>query len=282
MAARQPFFKSLMATDRIIWIKGAGDIGSAIAHRLHRAGLSPILAELPAPVVARRRMAFGSALHGGEAVLEGLLGLRCMEIEQALACLERPDCVPVLEWSGEQPAPGASPQVAVDARMRKRLEPPVQLTEAALVIGVGPGFEAGKQVHLAVESNWGEGLGRIIREGAALAYTGEPRSVEGFSKERYCYAPHGGIFRTGHDVTDKVSAGEIAGWVDETPLRVEISGILKGVAHDGVRVRERAKLLEVDPRGDPSHCVGIAERPARIAEGVLAAIRERMPHLAGG
>ncbi len=271
-----------MRKDGIVWIKGAGDIGSAVGHRLYRAGMGTILAELPVPVISRRRMAFGGALHDGEAVLEGLRGVRCANLGDALNCLKKPDSIPVLAWEDERADVSAQAQVVVDARMRKRSQPPLQMEEAPLVIGIGPGFEAGRQVHLGIESNWGEGLGRVIREGAAMAYTGEPRAVEGYARERYLYAPHAGTFRTEHDITDRVRAGDIAGWVDDTPLRVEISGILRGVVQNGVRVGERAKLVEVDPRGEASYCVGIAERPARIAEGVFAAIGERMPHLAAG
>jgi xanthine dehydrogenase accessory factor len=268
--------------ERVIWIKGAGDIGSAIAHLLRREGLAPILVERPAPVVSRRRMAFASALHEGELVLEGVRGVRCTGLEAALACLAEEDCVPVLEREEVEAPEGLSPAVVVDARMRKKEQPPPQIEEAPLVIGIGPGFEAGVHAHAAVESNWGEQLGRVIREGAAMAYTGQPREVEGFARERYLYAPHAGIFRTRHDVTDRVEAGGIVGQVDDTPLRAAIAGILRGVAHDGVAVTQGAKLAEVDPRGEARYCVGISERPGRIADGVLSAMREAMPHLFPG
>jgi hypothetical protein len=38
-----------------------------------------------------------------------------------------------------------------------------------------------------------------------------------------------------------------------------------------------AKVTDVDPRGERAEVAGIAERPRRIAEGVLAAVRRCYP-----
>ncbi len=263
----------------IQWIKGAGDIGSAVAHRLRREGLRPVLTELPQPVVTRRLMAFATAVYEGETGLEGLRGVRCKDVAAALACLEEADCVPVLVCAADERPHLPQPAVLVDARMRKKEQPPVQLGEAELTIGIGPGFRAGTHVHAVVESNWGEQLGRVIWEGAALAYTGQHREVEGHGRARYLYAPQAGTFHTGQVVLGRVEAGEVVGRVDDAPMAVSIGGILRGLAHDGITVAAGAKLVEVDPRGQEEHCRGISERAARIAEGVLAAIRERMPGL---
>ncbi len=219
-------------------------------------------------------MAFAAALHEGEIELEGLRGVPCTGSEAALACLERPDCIPVLEAMPAPPLP--APKVVVDARMRKKVQPEPQLEEAPLVIGIGPGFVAGLQVHAVVESNWGESLGRVVWEGAVQDYTGEHRKVEGHGAERYLYAPHAGIFQTNRDILETVAAGEVVGKVEDTPLVLKISGILRGLAYGGSYVEAGAKLVEVDPLGDITNCIGIGKRPARIAEGVLVAIREKM------
>jgi len=258
-------------------IKGAGDVGSAIAHRLRRAGLRPVLVEGPTPVITRRRMAFGTAVLEGKAELEGLRALRCATADEALACLEESGCVPVLVADEGESLSLPSPQVVVDARMRKKSRPPAQIGEAALVIGVGPAFRAGEQVHAVVESNWGPELGRVLWQGESESYTGRHRVVEGHGRERYLYAPHAGIFHTSLDVLALVEAGQVVGTVEGTPLTVEIGGMLRGLAGDNVPVAAGAKLVEVDPRRDPAFCIGIAERPGRIADGVLAAIREKYP-----
>lgn len=261
------------------WIKGAGDIGSAVAHLLRGAGLRPILCEGPAPVVSRRRMALASAVYEGEAHLEGLRAVRCETLPAALEALDAPGCIPVLVWKAEgAPVPGL-PEVVVDARMRKKQQAPLQLHEAPLVVGIGPGFVAGEQVHAVVETNWGDDLGRVIWQGGALDYTGQHRVVEGHGKDRYVYAPRQGRFFTELDVLDMVKAGQVVGRVDDTPLCAPIDGILKGLAQGGIAVAEGAKLVEVDPRGEAQYCIGIGERPGRIADGAMQAIREKMPHL---
>lgn len=261
------------------WIKGAGDIGSAVAHRMRGAGLRPVLREGPSPVAARRKMAFAPAVFEGEAELEGMRGIRCGSLPAALECLEQFGCIPVLVGAADEFIAPETPLVMVDARMRKKLQPPAQLEEAPLVIGIGPGFVAGRQVHAAVESNWGETLGSVIWEGAALDYTGQHRVVEGHGEERYVYAPRAGRFTTEADILEVVEAGQVVGRVDGAPLAAPIGGILKGLAHHGIPVVAGAKLVEVEPRAEARYCIGIAERQGKIAEGVLQAIRERMPPL---
>ncbi len=260
-------------------IQSASDVGSAVAHRLKRGGLHPVLLETPAPTATRRMMSFAGAVHAGEALLEGVRGVRCLAPDEALALRRDPGVIPVLIAPALELPPGWRPDVLVDARMRKRQRPPVQMGLAALVIGIGPGFQAGEHAHAVIESNWGEHLGAVLWQGATEAYTGQHRQVEGFGKERYLYAPHGGTFRTTLDVGSPVRAGEPVGWVGEAALLAEIDGTLRGLAYDGVAAAPGAKLAEIDPTSDPRNWSGIATRPGRIAEGVWRAIQERWPEL---
>lgn len=256
-------------------VKSAHDIGSAVAHRLHRAGRAALLLEDPAPGATRRLMCFAGAVHEGRAELQGVAAVRCHTVEEALDVLQFGEAIPLL--TGDLAAPLAQSlslpvHVLVDARMRKRAVPPVQIGEAPLTLGIGPGFHAGKQVHVVIESNWGDNLGRVIREGSSEAYTGKHRVVEGLGAQRYLYAPRAGVFQQTLELLAPVREGQEVGRVDETPLLSEAAGILRGIAWTGLRVEAGAKLAEIDPTGDPANCRGIGERPARIAEGVLEAI----------
>jgi xanthine dehydrogenase accessory factor len=259
----------------LILVKSASDIGSAVAHALKRAGGHPVLLEGTDPGVTRRRMAFAPAVHEGQAELEGLMGVRFLDAKEALAARLRLGVVPVLVTDVVDPAPELKPDIVVDARMRKRREPPVQLNEAPLTLGIGPGFVCRVHAHGVIESNWGPGLGRVIWEGASEAYTGKHREVGGFGYERYVYAPQAGHFRTGHGVLDRVQAGDTIGWVDEVALKAEIGGVLRGLAFDGLTVAAGAKLIEVDPTDDPARSIGIGERQRAIAAGVLKALYEK-------
>jgi xanthine dehydrogenase accessory factor len=253
------------------FVKSAHDIGSAVAHRLKSAGERPVLLETPAPGATRWLMCFAGAVYDGSAELEGLRAVRCGDAVQAAALAGQPGVIPLLVAGLDDPLP-LSAEALVDARMRKKAEPTVQIGQAPLVIGIGPGFVAGRHVHLVIESNHGGALGRIIREGAAEAYTGRHRVVEGFGAERYLYAPHDGTFHSGRALLEPVAPGEAVGRVDDTPLVVEAGGILRGLAHDGLRVEAGAKLVEIDPTGTPHLSRGIHDRPARIAAGVLEAL----------
>ncbi len=257
-------------------VKSAHDIGSAVAHCLHRAGHAALLLEDPAPGATRRLMCFAGAVHEGRAELEGVAAVLCRTVEEARDVLQSGEAIPLLTGDLEAPLALTLPQpalVLVDARMRKQAVPPVQIGEAPLTIGIGPGFHAGKQVHMVIESNWGRHLGRVIRQGSSEAYTGKHRVVEGLGAQRYLYAPRTGVFQETLELLAPVQAGQEIGRVDETPLLAEAKGILRGLAWTGLEVEAGAKLAEIDPTGDPANCRGIGERPARIAEGVLEAIK---------
>lgn len=256
-------------------ILSAGDIGSAVAHRLKRAGYHPVLVEGPAPVVTRRLMSFTDAVHAGHATLEGLEARRCDAAAQALALADAPETIPLLvtEATAEDIADALHPAVWVDARMRKKREPPRQMERAPLVIGIGPGFRVGVHCHVVVESNWGEHLGRVITEGGSEDYTGRHRVVAGKGRERYVYTPATGTFHTDCELLAPVRAGDVVATVDGEPLLAASDGILRGLARSGLHVEAGAKVAEVDPTADPAQCRGIGERPGRIADGVLEAVR---------
>jgi xanthine dehydrogenase accessory factor len=165
------------------------------------------------------------------------------------------------------------PAILVDARMRKRQQPEDQRGLAPLTIGLGPNFIAGENIDLAVETSWGDALGQVIYQGATLPLRGEPRPLAGHARDRYVYAPTGGVFSTELQVGDTVQAGQVVAWVDATPLHAPLSGRLRGLTHTGVPVGKGTKVIEVDPRPQSADIAGIAERPRRIAEGVLQAIQ---------
>ena len=256
----------------IVLIKSAADIGSAVAHTLKQAGLHPVLLESPEPGATRRLMAFASAIFSGESEMAGLRAVRCANENEVRTCWTRPDEIPLLVGDLDAPPPFFA-NVVVDARMRKKITPPPQIMQAPLVIGLGPGFEAGVNVHVVIETNWGESLGRVITQGRAEAYTGRHRDVRGYSSQRYIYAPAAGIFHTELDVLTPVSIGQVVGHVDDIPLYTEVAGLLRGLAYPGRRVAHGTKLVEVDPTADPDNCRGIGIRQKRIAQGVLEAIQ---------
>ncbi len=258
----------------LILVRGSGDVGSAAALALYRAGYTVIIHDSPAPSATRRKMSFADAIFNGSTILDGVPGKLFGDLRQLTASLQAHDLIPIatLEFSGI--LADLRPDVLVDARMRKHNQPEIQITLAPFTIGLGPNFIAGETVHAAVETGWNEELGYVIWHGATRPLEGEPQTIAGHARDRYVYSPAAGIFRTSLEVGDMVVAGQEVARVDTIPLHAPISGALRGLTHDGVSVAKKTKVIEVDPRGPQAQITGIGQRPGRIAEGVLRAVKE--------
>ena len=57
-------------------VRGAGDVGSAVAVVLYRAGYAVALHDDPTTTTPRRGMAFADAVFDGSATLDGLTGVQ--------------------------------------------------------------------------------------------------------------------------------------------------------------------------------------------------------------
>lgn len=251
-----------------ILVRGTGDIASAIALRLFEAGYPVLMHDEPEPTALRRGMAFTDAVFDGTAVLDGTQARR-IDLSPTLdTALTRQDAVlvTIAPW---QDTLAALPWAAlVDARLRKRAIPERQCGLAPITIGVGPNFVAGEHVDYAIETSWGEHLGTIVTAGPTLPLAGEPRTLGGVGRERFIYAPAPGRFYTKLRIGVAVIQGDEVANVDDLILYSPLSGIIRGLTHDNVFIADKTKVVEIDPRGDPSTAFGIGERPKRIAQGV--------------
>ena len=256
----------------LVLVRGSGDVGSAVAHLLLRSGHGVLVHDVDRPAAPRRGMAFADAVFDGACTLDGVRARRVDDVAELAPAVAAGDEVCITTAALERVLAAVRPGVLVDARMRKRERPEPQRDLAALTIGLGPNFVAGETTHLAIETQWGDALGAVLTAGATRALAGEPRSFEGHARDRFVYAPAAGVLRTGAAIGDRVRAGEVVATIGDEPLAAPLDGILRGLTHDGVPVQAGAKVLEVDPRGDPSAVTGVGARPRRIAEGVLRAI----------
>jgi xanthine dehydrogenase accessory factor len=145
-----------MAEQVRVLVRGVGDVGSAIAVALFRAGYAVALHDEPAPVTPRRGMAFADAVFDGAATLDGLTALRVDTSAELRVALTARAVVPVTVVPISQVLDAADWSVVIDARMRKRAVPERQRGMAPLTIGLGPNFIAGENVDLAIETSWGE------------------------------------------------------------------------------------------------------------------------------
>jgi xanthine dehydrogenase accessory factor len=258
----------------VVVIRGSGDIGSAVGHRLFTAGYGVILHESPHPTATRRGMAFTDAIFDGRAVLEGVVAIRVDDLQALPALLAARTMLPVVVTDDVSSLLRVmSPEVLIDARLRKRLHPEVQRRLAPLTMGLGPNFTAGVTTDLIVETSWGPDLGKVLNHGATQPLAGEPRPLAGVARARYVYAPVAGVFRTALQIGSPVRAGAPVAYVGATVLTAPLDGVLRGLTHDGVPVTVGTKVIEVDPRGPAAVVRGMSERPGTIAEGVLRAVQ---------
>jgi xanthine dehydrogenase accessory factor len=255
-------------------VRGIGDVGSAVAHRLFLEGHAVLIHDVPTPTTTRRGMAFADAVFDGSAVLDNVHAVRAHDLPRIKETLGSRRAIPVYVHDLNPLLAEIRPEILVDARMRKHDEPEVQLGLAELTVGLGPSLVAGRHADVVVETSW-DLLGTIITAGASVPLAGEPRELGGHARDRYVYAPWDGIFRTKARLGDAVRRGQDIAEIGLVALAAPLDGVLRGLTRDGVPVTAQTKVIEVDPRGPAAEVRGIGERPRRIADGVLAAVRGR-------
>ncbi|MBK9092726.1 MAG: selenium-dependent molybdenum cofactor biosynthesis protein YqeB [Anaerolineae bacterium] len=261
----------------IVLIKGAGDLGSGVAYRLWRCGFQVVMTELAQPLCVRRAVCFAEAVYAGETTVEGITARRVHTLAAARAALSD-DVLPLLVT----PDPGLlaelTPTVVVDAIMAKA-NSGTQITDAPLVIALGPGFTAAHDCHAIVETHRGHTLGRVLWKGQALPDTGTPGPIEGYTATRVLRAPIEGYVIPLRAVGEHIKAGEILARVSPQPaseqgipVRALFPGVLRGLVHPSLLVQIGRKIGDLDPRDDVSYCFTISEKSLAVAGGVLEAI----------
>ena len=254
----------------MILIRGAGDIASGIALRLYRSGFTLAMTDLERPTSIRRTVCFSEAVIHGACTVEGVTAERASSREDAEAIWQRGH-IPV--FTDEQGAVRTmlKPDAVVDARLAK-VNLDTFLTDAPIVVSVGPGFTAGQDCHAVVETQRGHYLGRAIYEGSAAPNTGVPGNIGGYTVERIIRAPQAGVFHPVHKIGDQVTAGEVVAYVDEEPVSCRIGGTLRGILPEGTRVHAGMKSGDVDPRCQPDHCLCASDKALSVGGGVLEAL----------
>ena len=255
-----------------VLVRGVGEVGSAVAVALYRAGYAVALHDEPRPATLRRGMAFADTVFKGSTILDGLVAQWAESTAEFTAILAAGLVIPISTGPLPELCRAAKWSTIIDARMRKRAFPEHQRGSAPLTIGLGPNFIAGVNVDLAVETSWGERLGAVVERGPTLPLIGEPQALGGIGRARFIYAPVTGRFETSMRIGDRVERDALVASIATTALCAPIAGILRGLTHDGVWVTLRTKVVEVDPRGDPAAAFGLGLRPRRIAAGVLQAM----------
>lgn len=255
----------------LVLIRGAGDLASGVAGRLHRCGFSVVMTELPQPLMVRRAVCFGEAVYAGEVNVEGIVG-RCVPDVAAARRALAERAIPVLVDPPAACRTALAPQVLVDGIMAKR-NTGTRRGDAPLVIALGPGFTAGVDCHAVIETARGHWLGRVYWQGTALPDTGVPGELGAATNPaRVLRAPTDGSVTARAAIGERVELGQVVAEVAGTAVRAGCAGVLRGLIHPGVYVTAGTKIGDVDPRGARDHCFTISDKSLAVAGGVLEAI----------
>ena len=256
--------------DQLVVVKGAGDLASGVAYRLRQSGFMVVMTEIAQPTVVRRGVSFAQAVFDGATVVEGVCARLLATADEALAVARTREIVVLIDPHAHVVAQ-LRPGVLIDAIIAKR-NTGTRIDDAPVVIGLGPGFRAGVDVHAVVETNRGHRLGRVIVHGEAERDTGVPAPVGGHGAERVLRAPAHGSFTGVAAIGDRVATDEVLGYVAGEPVRSPFDGCLRGLIQTGVAVQKGMKIGDVDPRATREHCFTISDKALAIGGGVLEAV----------
>jgi len=254
----------------IIWVRGAGDIATGAAFRLYKSGFSVVMSDLAIPTSIRRTICFSEAIINGNTQVEDITAELAKDAADAKRIVEKGSIAVLADPEGAE-AKKLRPAAVVDAILAKR-NLGTRMTDADVVVGVGPGFTAGEDCHAVVETMRGHTLGRVYYEGSAMPDTRVPGNIGGFTLERILRAPCAGTFKGVKKIGDLVIKGEICAYVDDKPVVSSLSGVLRGILPDGLEVYEGMKSGDVDPRCELSHCYTVSDKALAVGGGVLEAV----------
>ena len=260
---------------KLIIVRGGGDLATGTIHKLWSAGFFVVVLETQYPAAIRRQVSLCEAVYGGETSVEDMTGVLAFDEDEIFFVLEEGKVPVVVDPEGKFIAKW-KPEVVVDGILAKR-NLGTHKEMAPLTIALGPGFCAGKDVDVVIETKRGHNLGRVIREGEAYPNTGIPGNIGGYTSERVIHSEKRGILKNKKNIGDIVKKGEviavIEGEGEETLVRATIDGILRGLIRDGFPVTEGFKIADIDPRKEElENCFTISDKARCIGGSVLEVV----------
>jgi xanthine dehydrogenase accessory factor len=258
----------------VILIRGAGEMASGVAHRLHQSHFKICMIEISHPLAVRREVTFSEAIYEGEKEVEGIRAKLISKVGEIEEVWKRSQIPILIDADGEKTRSFLKPDVLVDAIMAKK-NLGTQVNDAPLVIGLGPGFTVGKDVDIVIETNRGNNLGKMILKGLAEPDTGIPGEIGGYTIERLLRTMKKGAFHPQRSIGERVDKGAVVAVVEDFPVIAKISGVVRGLLRDGVEVKKGMKVGDIDPRGKRELCFTISDKARAIGGGVLEAILYR-------
>ncbi|WP_326512507.1 selenium-dependent molybdenum cofactor biosynthesis protein YqeB [Clostridium intestinale] len=255
----------------MVIVRGGGDIASGVIQKLYRCGFKVLVLEIENPTCIRREVSFSEALFEDEIEVEGIKSVRVKNLEEIEDAWKN-NKVPVIVDPKGSYINLLKPKAVVDGILAKK-NLGTYINMAPITIALGPGFEAGKDVDVVIETNRGHNLGRLIFNGEAQADTGAPGNIGGYTKERVIYSPCDGVINNVRVIGDIVKKEEPLAYVGDYIVRATIDGVLRGIIRNNSKVYKGLKIADIDPRlEERKNCFTISDKARTIGGGVLEAL----------
>ena len=252
----------------LVIVRGGGDIATGVIQKLKRIGFKVVVLESDKPSSIRRGVCLSEAIYDGYTVVEDI---KATDIESIKSILNDGSIPVIVDKNGEY-IKKLKPVAVIDAILAKR-NIGTNKNMAKITIGLGPGFCAGKDVDIVVETMRGHNLGRLIFSMSALENTGVPGAIAGVTKDRVIYSKLGGVFKSNSKIGDIVSKEQVLGFVDGQEVIATIDGVLRGIIRDGFYVKQGLKIIDIDPRiNERENCNIISDKARAIGGAVLEGI----------
>ena len=252
-----------MFEDKLIVIRGAGDIATGTINRLFKCKFKILCLESKAPSSIRRTVSYSECVYDNRCTIEDATAVLVSDVE-GMKDAHKNNLIPVMVDENCDILQKIKADVLIDAIIAKR-NLGTNKSMATLTIALGPGFEAGKDVDFVIETMRGHNLGRVITQGYALPNTGVPGLIAGRSGERVIHAPASGVIKN------------ISKTIGDVDVVASIDGLLRGLIRDNYNVKKGLKIADIDPRYDEcENCFTISDKARTISGGVLEAILSNM------
>ena len=264
----------------LIIVRGAGDLATGVIYRLYKSGFKILALEAEKSSAIRRSVAFSECIYTIEQNIEGVKAKKVNNLKEIEECWQKKE-IPIVVDPKAQYIDILKPDIVVDAIIAKK-NYGTNIKMAPITIALGPGFIAGKDVNIVIETMRGHNLGRLIFEGEALANTGEPGEIGGVTKERVIYSNNEGTFKAIKKIGDSIKKDEILGYVENTPIYATIDGLLRGIISDGYVVKSKFKIADIDPRlNQYDNCFTISDKARSLGGSVLEGILSELQKMGG-
>lgn len=255
----------------LVVIRGGGDIATGTIQKIKRAGFDVVILECSKPSSIRRAVCLSEAIYEGVAIVEDIKAVKVDKIEDVKPVLAHGDIAMLIDTKGES-IQKLKPIAVIDAILAKK-NLGTNKSMAPITIGLGPGFEAGEDVDIAIETMRGHNLGRLIFKGLPMADTGVPGEIKGISDKRVIYSNETGIIKNISRISDTVTEGQVIAIVGDSEIKATIDGILRGLIREGFSVKKGLKIADIDPReGEKNNCFTISDKARNIGGSSLEAL----------